>query len=56
MKRKKAILEALVLSSIMILAIPEMAGAATSIGPVTVDGVNTPVSTEGTTTTVLRGT
>lgn len=53
MKRKKAILEALVLSSIMILAIPEMAGAATSIGPVTVDGVNTPVSTEETTTTVV---
>lgn len=37
----------------MILAIPEMAGAATSIGPVTVDGVNTPVSTEETTTTVV---
>lgn len=54
MKRKKAILEALVLSSIMTLAIPGMAGAATTnIGSVTVDGVNTPVSTEETTTTVV---
>lgn len=52
MKRKKAILEALILSSIMTLAIPGMAGVTTGIGPATVDGVETPVSTEGTTTTI----
>lgn len=54
MKRKKAILEALVLSSIMILTIPEMAGAetTTSIGPVTVDGAAATVAKEGAATTV----
>lgn len=53
MKRKKAILEALVFSSIMTLAIPGMAGAATTnIGSVTVDGVNTLPSTKRNTSTV----
>ena len=52
MKRKKAILEALVLSSIMTLTIPEMAGAETNIGPVTVDGAAATVAKEGAATTV----
>lgn len=52
MKRKKAILEALFLSSIMTLTIPEMAGAETNIGPVTVDGAAATVAKEGAATTV----